>query len=150
MSVCTGCHKDKPDSDFHWKIKNVKRKTRCAECVTAWQREHYQNNRQKYIDKSKRWKEANETPLQRRQKAYGLTNEEWNTLVDKYDGMCWLCQESPGTVIDHDHSCCGPKRSCGKCVRGYLCQKCNSGLGFLGDNLERLKRAVEYLENGLN
>lgn len=27
--------------------------------------------------------------------------------------------------IDHDHTCCSGKRSCGKCLRGFLHESCN-------------------------
>tara|TARA_R100000773_G_C4156599_1_gene76293 strand:+ start:287 stop:562 length:276 start_codon:yes stop_codon:yes gene_type:complete len=29
--------------------------------------------------------------------------------------------------------------------RGWLCKKCNTGLGLLGDNVTELSRAIKYL-----
>lgn len=40
--------------------------------------------------------------------------------------------------LDHDHEN-------GK-IRGWLCKQCNTGLGNLGDNLESLQKAVNYLK----
>jgi hypothetical protein len=33
--------------------------------------------------------------------------------------------------------------------RGWLCKQCNSGIGYLGDNLEGIKRAEEYILKNL-
>lgn len=63
---------------------------------------------------------------------------------------CEICgtnePNSRGWCIDHDHSCCDGKKACGKCVRGLLCQKCNTIIGFANDDLQILKAAISYLE----
>jgi hypothetical protein len=50
---------------------------------------------------------------------------------------CGKVSDSP-LVLDHDHET-------GK-FRGWICIKCNLGLGRLGDTIESLMRAVEYLK----
>ena len=54
------------------------------------------------------------------------------TIPEGVDGT-WVWQ------LDHCHET-------GE-FRGWLCKKCNTGLGNLGDNLESLERAVTYLRN---
>jgi hypothetical protein len=44
-----------------------------------------------------------------------------------------------GLVVDHDHET-------GE-VRGLLCNRCNTGLGFFADNRGYMRRALTYLEN---
>jgi hypothetical protein len=54
--------------------------------------------------------------------------------LEAQNGGCALCfSVSTGRrlSIDHDHSCCGFRFSCGRCLRGLLCQTCNLRLGFL-------------------
>ena len=70
---------------------------------------------------------------------YGITLEEYDEMAK--DG-CNICgktnEENKGHLaVDHDHET-------GK-VRGILCVMCNLGLGNLGDNVEGLTRALEYL-----
>lgn len=56
--------------------------------------------------------------------------------------------------MDHDHSCCPPdkftqsrKVSCGGCIRGWLCQACNTSLGLLQENPERIRGLLDFMEN---
>ena len=49
-------------------------------------------------------------------------------------------------IIDHDHNCCPKSASCGQCLRGILCQGCNTRLGAL-ENIARtdLSSLITYL-----
>ena len=87
--------------------------------------------------------------IYRASRKFGLSKEKVLQLLRKE--KCEICETetSPnkcGFHIDHDHSCCPDKKSCGKCVRGLLCQKCNSVIGFAKDDPEILKAAISYLE----
>jgi hypothetical protein len=63
---------------------------------------------------------------------YGITRREWEWLQECQGTGCALCGRSetnPRTTwlsVDHDHSCCGKNRACKKCIRGLLCDRCNS------------------------
>ena len=50
--------------------------------------------------------------------------------------------------VDHDHGCC-PTRgaSCGQCIRGLLCPGCNTALGFMKEDAERIRALAHYAEN---
>lgn len=79
-------------------------------------------------------------------KQYGLTPEQYQALWDAQEGKCYICKRNKGNCVDHDHKCCPGKTSCGKCVRGLLCNPCNKGvLGHLRDNIQALIRAITYL-----
>jgi len=48
-------------------------------------------------------------------------------------------------VVDHDHAHCNKKTGCAICVRGFICQSCNSALGRWGDTIEGISRVIAYL-----
>ena len=48
-------------------------------------------------------------------------------------------------AVDHDHSHCPGAASCGICVRGLLCGKCNTAAGMLDDDAKRASGLAEYL-----
>ena len=52
-----------------------------------------------------------------------------------FDRGCWSdnCTRLYPLEIDHDHACCDSHGSCGKCVRGLLCKRCNQILSHIED-----------------
>ena len=90
--------------------------------------------------------------IQKRARRFGLTQEQFEKMMSDQNEKCFICKVSLKTQqfnIDHDHSCCEGRYSCGKCVRGILCGNCNRGLGMFKDNLEYLKSAIKYLDQYL-
>lgn len=83
-----------------------------------------------------------------RKHLYGLTPDAILLLLTAADSACEVCAtplDEKSARIDHDHACCPGNRSCGGCVRGILCNRCNSGLGMLRDDPEVLASAIGYL-----
>lgn len=81
---------------------------------------------------------------------YGLDASTFAAITEAQNGMCAICgvhDSERQLVIDHDHAHCGGRASgCPLCVRGLLCMKCNTGLGFLENTTWRI-RADAYLES---
>ena len=65
---------------------------------------------------------------------YKLTESGFEALLIGQNNRCAACRELFNEVnkpvVDHDHKCCPGTRSCGKCVRGLLCQQCNRFVGI--------------------
>jgi len=82
----------------------------------------------------------------RRFKRHHITKEDYDKLLSKYDGKCWICKDLKAVHIDHDHTCCNnDSYSCGNCIRGVLCSNCNTGIGLLKDSPKLIKSALKYL-----
>lgn len=85
----------------------------------------------------------------RLRRQYGIGADWYDALLAEQGGGCAVCQRpesGPSLAIDHDHACCPtPKRSCGRCVRGLLCEDCNRALGMLGDNPVTIDRLAAYV-----
>lgn len=105
-----------------------------AESRRRWQK--------KNPDYARKWYLANEKEVKARARAhqirtrYGLSVEEYERIVAR---GCSICGASEGRIyLDHCHVTGN--------IRDALCQGCNSGLGMMGDDPERLRRAANYLE----
>lgn len=56
------------------------------------------------------------------------------------NGKCAICKKEPNGIrlgVDHNHNTGN--------IRGLLCFKCNSAIGLLGEDMERLLAAINYL-----
>lgn len=143
---CRKCKQDKPNSDFRRQAKGPGGLAWwCRDCTVLGQQ-----GQPSYQYLKSRWYSIKHQ--------YNLTEDQYYEILDRQDGKCGLCgTDSPGRknardneentffLIDHDHTCC-PKRSCGSCVRGLLCFKCNVMLSMAQDNPDTLKAAIKYLE----
>lgn len=143
------------------KIYNKKNADKLAEYKAKWYQEN--KNKSNTIDdeakklinktRNKNYKDRQKERIKayKRISQYGLTEPEYNSLLDACDNKCTICgnAESSKTnnglikalCIDHCHST-------GQ-VRGLLCDNCNRGLGLFKDSIESLKAAVNYLEKFL-
>lgn len=91
---------------------------------------------------------SDEDRLAARLRRYSLTPVEFDRMMTAQGHACAICHVpfvGPVFSIDHDHECC-QVGSCGRCVRGILCTACNTAIGKLGDDPDRLRSAAEYLE----
>ena len=128
---CANCVAEKPMEEFLFNSKGSP--MWCKECTTTKNKDYMRKHRAQDPKRSKESRRAETL------KKYNLTPEEFTYMVMEQGGVCGICGLVPSALyVDHDHAT-------GK-VRGLLCQKCNSGIGFLGDSLEGLEKAIAYLK----
>lgn len=122
--VCKVCGEDKPIDCFgFWKTTPDGRNHRCKECCANYS--YSKDSRSTTTIASKLKLSAEEVE---RIKASMVSCE-----------VCGASKDDVVLCIDHDHKTGN--------MRGILCKKCNSGLGFLNDSLETVLALVKYLEN---
>lgn len=84
-------------------------------------------------------------------KLYGITTEQYNRFMILQQNRCKICK-MPETVIKHGETCflsVDHDHKTGR-VRGLLCSKCNTGLGFFGDDVLNLQNAAQYIQDAEN
>lgn len=81
---------------------------------------------------------------------YGMTVQDFETLLRAQDGKCLICEcvvvvttaenrtrHGKSATVDHNHKT-------GE-VRSVLCNNCNRGLGLFGEDQRVLRNALSYL-----
>ncbi|MFG2359346.1 endonuclease domain-containing protein [Streptomyces sp. NPDC048521] len=144
--MCWLCRRTLPISAFRLRKSSggaAQWRSRCNECEAADRqlqaknalRDHTQDRASKSY-----------AGLRRYAKKLGIP---WSEVVERYpvDNRCEVCGRTPQEAsrsgrfarlsLDHCHQT-------GQ-LRGFLCSPCNSGVGHLGDNPERLRGALKYL-----
>lgn len=105
--------------------------------------------------RSREWFAAHpDKPYEYNLKKYGWTPEDYDRHLAEQGGVCAACgSDDPGKRykhfhVDHDHSCCSGKKSCGKCIRGLLCGPCNIAAGHIESS--RFLAVFSYLQRWNN
>ncbi len=72
------------------------------------------------------------------EKTYDKKLKALHKIAPAHSGLCDCCgKQTDKLVLDHCHIS-------GE-FRGWLCTPCNKGIGILGDTIEKVKKAYEYL-----
>lgn len=151
------CYQCILDRNKNYQEKN---KEKIKDYKASW----YQENKDRVSKTGKNWRENNPDKIKSKNQAYrsrkgkyysdymlkrlyGLSREEYETLLTTCDGKCQICKRSESRLtksgnqkalaVDHSHVT-------GE-VRGILCQDCNIALGLFKDDMILLESALEYL-----
>ncbi len=97
---------------------------------------------------NREWRKKNPEKLKNQllKSKFGITLEQYNSLIEKQEGRCAVCgidgcPTGRALAVDHCHET--------KEIRGLLCARCNTMLGLSKDNIKTLKNAIVYLERQL-
>ena len=118
----------------------------CRACRReAWRRK-YALDPTPFIHTVNLWQKTHRTTAERREfhlrGKYGITSIEYDQLRVIQNGACALCFRTDRKLgVDHNHQT-------GK-VRGLLCNSCNTALGAMNDDPDRLQNAIQYLKKGV-
>lgn len=100
-------------------------------CSQCYHKEYYAANREQVALYNKNRAGNWFTNWFRRMKKKHITASQYMIMLMNQFGCCPCGRELETAAIDHDHKCCPGKVSCGKCVRGLLCNRCNLLLGMV-------------------
>lgn len=162
--LCYLCDETKPLSEFHLQARSADgHQARCKECARSEARRWYNENLDRARAKQRDWTARNHERKKARDRAYGrenphikrngrykyefgITLAEFDEMVLAQGGVCAACKQPETAIyngkvrnlcVDHDHET-------GR-VRGLLCTCCNTALGLLGEDLDRIEALRHYL-----
>ena len=122
----------------------LKHKNKCALQSKDWRLNH--RLRSNELNRNSKLKHPETARNGNYKRKYGITLEEYNSILLKQNGKCAICENdkvgrnrTKYFIIDHDHKT--------NKVRGLLCDQCNKGLGHFKDSKELLLKATKYLES---
>ena len=120
MRVCSQCQKSLPLSKFNRNCKSKDGYLRaCRKCSKP-------SKKQIFYTHIKH--------------AYGLSAKQWERLLIKQQGRCYICKDAPESrdlVVDHCHNT-------GR-IRRLLCRQCNIAAGAVRDDPEIATALAKYL-----
>lgn len=154
--------------ESHVKCKNghsglrYTRDDRCVECRNAAREKWEAKNPEWRKNNTAKWRAANQDKVRASSKKsndkWPLHNPERRKAITLKASRTRQGLPEPTRPVGLNCECCGTPRSALKrelhldhnhetgAFRGWLCGRCNVGIGMLGDNVAGLQRAIAYLE----
>ncbi len=118
---------------------HMKTCSRCGDTlpITNYIKMGFRNRRQRYSNTCRKCSAPGReySRLKYKCKKYGITLEQYLAMSK----TCEICGTDKLLVIDHDHDT--------GLVRGTLCVKCNTGIGYFMESVPNLKAAIRYVQH---
>lgn len=137
LKICPNCKLPKVLEEFGLAGKKLSRyNSWCKKCDAAKKLAYHHKM---MLDPDYREKRRMKSLNDRYMGAYGITYQDKLDMFKNQNGLCEICKKEMSMPnkcsVDHDHQT-------GK-IRGLLCPKCNTGLGYI-ESTNFLKLALEY------
>lgn len=170
MRTCTKCKKELSIDKFNERAPGYLYR-QCQKCRTAAAKLRFKDHPESKLKaqkRSKEWYLANKDRIKeinsknkkyrasrdrwyRIKNTYSISEETYSKILESQNNSCAICKsKNKKFYIDHDHKCCPTEISCGRCIRGIICQKCNMFMHYVDEYLEYLDIAVIYSKNRIN
>ncbi len=143
---CKDCDSKKPVDQFYTGTNKGKPclSTYCKPCTRIRQKAYGERTytKEERSEKHRQWRAKNPEAMKRHRlkkiaDSYGIDLEDVKRVSERT--ACDICGSDYRLSVDHCHTTLK--------VRGLLCGKCNSALGFFKDDIEIMRKAIEYVQN---
>lgn len=162
LPTCDKCRKAQAEHRKQWREDNPEK----ARAADAKFREKHKEKRalaaKVYKEQNKdelsiayrSWYEQNRDSVadRRMMNRFKMSLADYEEKLASQCGCCAICGSEDSATkgkrfsIDHDRACCPGYKSCGKCVRGLLCTRCNTAIGSFRDDIELFNKAIAYVK----
>lgn len=144
MKTCNICLERRSLDDFYANKKAKDgRQSCCKDCRRAYLAAN--STRVKKVNRDYKIRTGRQLAVRRpssgpaKRRHQGLHEDQYLAILGDQLGTCAICAKDSDQRLAVDH--------CHKSgeIRGLLCRACNLGLGFFGDDIQRIEVAAAYL-----
>jgi len=166
-SWCKECCKtyyDQPEQRKQARVRVTRYSEKNKERIAARMKKEYDSDPEKHREKSRKWRKENPSKLQEYYKKWranadrfvvALQNSERHARTYGYSACSATVEEVTDAFTGFCEICGVPEAECVGKLRlhhnhengrflGWLCAKCNSGLGMFCDSEELLQKAINF------